>query len=82
MQVPRKELTPEAVLGAGEFGQVLLASQRLAGGSTRKCAVKMLRGGAASADANLFCREVRTQHYPIQLIVITLPHVYSYRHTT
>jgi hypothetical protein len=58
LEIPRKGLSPVVVLGAGEFGQVYLANQELADGAVKQRAVKMLRGGAASADKELFCREI------------------------
>lgn len=75
LELPRKGLTPMLALGAGEFGQVYLAKQELGDGTTKQRAVKMLRGGAAASDKELFCREIsinaRLKHANIVEVVGT-----------
>eukprot|EP00042_Codosiga_hollandica_P044404 m.436760 g.436760 ORF g.436760 m.436760 type:complete len:764 (-) comp56777_c0_seq4:1124-3415(-) len=59
-QVHRRELTPIKAIGAGQFGQVYLATYAPEGQEKRKVAVKMLRGGASAADKIEFLRECET----------------------
>lgn len=58
IQIHRADLVADKIIGAGAFGQVYLASQKVDGGNVRR-AVKMLRGGASEADRKVFIRETQ-----------------------
>ena len=55
-QVHRSDLKADKAIGAGQFGQVYLAVQTVAAGTSTR-AVKMLRGGASIADRDEFIQE-------------------------
>jgi tRNA A-37 threonylcarbamoyl transferase component Bud32 len=58
IQIHRSDLIPAKIIGAGAFGQVYLADQKIEGGLVRR-AVKMLRGAASDADRKIFIRETQ-----------------------
>lgn len=57
LQVPRKDLVAIKAIGAGQFGKVYLAS---GAPGFERCAIKMLRLGAAVSDRTEFVREAET----------------------
>eukprot|EP00049_Salpingoeca_infusionum_P012675 m.233162 g.233162 ORF g.233162 m.233162 type:complete len:540 (-) comp15244_c0_seq1:273-1892(-) len=65
VQIPRRSLTAVKALGAGQFGEVYLANQEIAAGTTELRAVKMLRGGATAADKAEFIAEAEIMQ-PLQ----------------
>eukprot|EP00040_Diaphanoeca_grandis_P035098 m.219698 g.219698 ORF g.219698 m.219698 type:complete len:709 (+) comp33302_c0_seq1:191-2317(+) len=58
IEIPRRDLTAQFAIGAGQFGEVYLGEvKKPKANTTVRCAVKMLRGGAAPADKELFVHE-------------------------
>ena len=60
MQMKRSELRALKVLGAGQFGKVLLAVQGSSPIDSKQVAVKMLRPGASAQDHEEFLKEAET----------------------
>lgn len=59
-QIHRTDLKAGDAIGAGQFGQVFLASFAPQGRPPLRVAVKMLRGGASADDKSEFLREAET----------------------